>query len=132
MTTIEKYMAYDGTVFDDEAECCCYESKRYDTGSVRFLDEDMNELRFDGSWEGVFDNSKYLVCFKADAGGLFKFMYEYYGFVYPVDWKEHIGDVYGYDFDNGLWRNMSEEWRKMSKTLSDVSKAFWEEKDDER
>ena len=123
METIEIYEAYDGTRFDDEEDCVRYEEKRFDWGSFRAFDEDMDELKYSEiSAENIADRAQHLVIVRAkEALDVFKYYREMYGAMFPRVISD--GDVFVYNWDEERWYRPADVIAKESAILNRVMEA---------
>ena len=106
MTTIEIYVADDGTEFRDEEECRLYEDSKRDYSAVRFFDIDCEEINPNAyAIDCLYSDANYLVIEDAEkAKELFAYLYETYGFEPPKEYQ--TGDILAYDEDDGGWYDL--------------------------
>lgn len=106
MTTIEIYVADDGTEFRDEEECRMYEDSKRDYSSVRFFDIEQEEINPNAyTIDCLYSDANYLIIMDAErAKELFTYLYETYGFEPPREYE--TGDILAYDEDDGGWYDL--------------------------
>ena len=106
MTTIEIYVADDGTEFRDEEECRLYEDSKRDYSSVRFFDIEQEEINPNAyTIDCLYGDANYLIIVDAErAKELFTYLYETYGFEPPREYE--TGDILAYDEDDGGWYDL--------------------------
>ena len=106
MTTIEIYIADDGTEFRDEEECRMYEDSKRDYSAVRFFDCEREEINPNAyTIDCLYSDANYLIIVDAErAKELFTYLYEAYGFEPPREYE--TGDILAYDEDDGGWYDL--------------------------
>ena len=120
MTTIEIYVADDGTEFRDEEECRLYEDSKRDYSAVRFFDVEREEINPNAYIiDCLYSDANYLVIEDAErAQELFAYLYETYGFELPKEYQ--TGDVLAFDEDDGAWYDLVKKIDELIGIYNDV------------
>lgn len=119
MTEITKYIADDGTEFEDEDECLDYErtSTMKAIKGVKFFSEDGKEITNYSSLEDLLDLSYFIkITDKDDFDKFEELLYDELGCSYWADgWDSLKGEkgLFFYDEDRDSWISWEAEYDKL-------------------
>ena len=119
MKEITKYIADDGTEFEDEDECLYYErtEKMKSIKGVKFFFENGKEISDYENLEDMLDRTYFIrITDKEDFDKFEEMLYEEIGSYYWADgWRGLKGEIglFFYDEDLDRWMNWDEQYDKL-------------------
>lgn len=119
MKKVEKYIAEDGTVFDDESDCIDYETALMMKGNVKLFDADGGEIPAER-----FEECFYIWCGDSEnAQSVIENLHYVYGGG-DLPWVSapypEAGLIYYYDESLEIWSTIDEEIYRAKDRLSEL------------